>query len=123
MFSSYILLRVGADAGTWPHHWLNIRLGAVNTIVLIVSSVTVVMAWATLKMGYFNRYRFYQGITILCALVFLGIKSYEYHDKFITTKIHLKDGRIADGHIRRLKPPTDKRRDRRGRYVASASRS
>ena len=99
LFCSYILLRVNAPEGMWPHHWLNIWLGMTNTIVLILSSVTVVLGWASLKMGQFKRYKFYQGITILCALVFLGIKSFEYHDKFIHYKVALKDGRIADGHL------------------------
>jgi cytochrome c oxidase subunit 3 len=30
----------------------------------------------------FARFKKFQTITILCALAFLGIKSYEYHDKF-----------------------------------------
>jgi cytochrome c oxidase subunit 3 len=34
-------------------------------------------------------------------LIFLGIKSFEYHDKFIHYKVTLKDGRIADGHLQR----------------------
>jgi cytochrome c oxidase subunit 3 len=99
LFSSYILLRVNAEEGTWPHHWLNIWLGMTNTIVLILSSVTVVLGWASLKMGNFKRYKLYQGITLLCALAFLGIKSFEYRDKFMHYEIHLKDGRIADGHL------------------------
>src|SRR4030095_1895186 len=48
----------------------------------ITSSVTVVLGWAALKLGNFGRYRFYQAITLLCALGFLGIKSFEYRDKF-----------------------------------------
>ena len=55
LFSSYILLRVGATPGTWPHGILNVPLGTLNTIVLIVSSITVVMAWASLKMNQFSR--------------------------------------------------------------------
>jgi cytochrome c oxidase subunit 3 len=118
LFSSYILLRVNAEEGTWPHHWLNIWLGMTNTIVLIVSSVTVVMGWASLKMGQFKRYKFYQGITLLCALAFLGIKSFEYHDKFMHYEIHLKDGRIADGHLQTA-DTTDKIVVLRGRYVTN----
>src|ERR1700746_2650130 len=76
LFSSYILLRVGAEPGAWPHGLLNIPLGMTNTIVLIVSSITVVMAWASLKMKNFAKFKFFQTITLLCALVFLGIKSY-----------------------------------------------
>jgi cytochrome c oxidase subunit 3 len=99
LFSSYILLRVGAAPGTWPHGWLNIPVGTLNTLVLISSSVTVVMAWASLKMNQFSRFKLFQGLTILCALTFVGIKSYEYHDKFTHYEVILKDGRIADGHI------------------------
>ncbi len=82
LFSSYILLRVGADPGTWPRGLLNIPIGTFNTTVLITSSVTVVLSWASLKMGNFKAYRKYQAVTILCALGFLGIKSFEYRDKW-----------------------------------------
>jgi cytochrome c oxidase subunit III len=99
LFCSYILLRVNAPEGEWPHHWLNIWLGMTNTIVLILSSVTVVLSWSELKMGRFGRYKLYQGITIVCALAFLGIKSVEYHDKFIHYTVILKDGSIVDGHL------------------------
>jgi cytochrome c oxidase subunit 3 len=99
LFCSYILLRVNAPEGEWPHHWLNIWLGMTNTIVLILSSVTVVLSWSELKMGRFGRYKFYQGITLLCALAFLGIKSFEYHDKFIHYTVILKDGTKIDGHL------------------------
>src|ERR1700722_4551317 len=105
LFCSYILLRVNAPEGRWPHHWLNIWLGMTNTIVLILSSITVVMGWASLKMGQFKKYKFYQGIIILCALIFLGIKSYEYHDKFIHYEVILKDGRIMDGHLQAESTP------------------
>lgn len=82
LFSSYVLLRVGAD--TWPHGYeiLNVPLGTVNTIVLISSSVTMVMAWASLKMNDFAKYRRYLGTTVFLALVFLVIKGFEYAMKF-----------------------------------------
>src|SRR5688572_22898509 len=99
LFSAYILLRVGASPGTWPMHLLNVPLGTVNTIVLIVSSVTVVMAWASLKMNRFDRFKIYQAITVLCALIFMVIKSFEYHDKFTHYEVVLNDGTILDGHV------------------------
>jgi cytochrome c oxidase subunit III len=99
LFSAYILLRVGAAPGTWPHGWLNIPIGTLNTVVLITSSVTVVMAWAALKMRRFGRFRLFQGVTILLAMTFVVIKSFEYHDKFTHYEIVLNDGRVADGHL------------------------
>ncbi len=82
LFSSYVLLRVGAP--TWPHgyEYLNIPLATVNTVVLITSSVTMVMAWASLMMKNFTRFRVYLGSTVLLALVFLVIKGFEYAAKF-----------------------------------------
>ena len=99
LFSSYILLRVSQPEGFWPHGWLNVPVGTANTIVLITSSITTVMAWASCKMNQFGRFKFFHACTILLALTFVGIKSYEYHDKFIHYEISLKDGRIADGHL------------------------
>ncbi|MFQ5478805.1 MAG: heme-copper oxidase subunit III [Candidatus Binatia bacterium] len=82
LFSSYILLRV--NAVSWPagSSILNVPLATVNTLVLIASSVTVVMSWASLKMNSFSKFRSYMGITILLAGVFLVIKYFEYTAKF-----------------------------------------
>src|SRR5690606_31808920 len=99
LFSAYILLRVGALPGTWPQGLLNVPLGTVNTLVLICSSVTVVMAWASLKMNQFNKFKLYQGITVVCALIFCLIKAFEYKDKFTHYEVRLKDGTILDGHL------------------------
>ncbi len=40
LFSAFVLLRVGAEPGTWPHGWQNIVLGTINTIVLALSAIT-----------------------------------------------------------------------------------
>lgn len=90
LFSAYILLRVGAPEGTWPHGLLSVPIGTFNTFVLITSSVTVVLGWAALQVGNFSKYKLYQAITILCALGFLGIKSFEYRDKFKHYEVWLK---------------------------------
>lgn len=99
LFSSYILLRVGALEENWPHGLLNIPIGTFNTAVLIISSVTVVMAWASLKMKQFGRFKIFQAITVLCALAFLCIKSFEYKDKFTHYEVWKTDGTRLTGHI------------------------
>ena len=78
LFSTYILLRVGAVE--WPHGELSVVLGTVNTIILIASSVTMVMAWASLKMNNWGRHRLFLGLTLLLALVFLINKYFEYSE-------------------------------------------
>ena len=107
LFSSYILLRIGAPPGTWPRALLNIPIGFANTLVLITSSITVVLAWASLKVGNFGRFRIFQACTILFALTFVGIKSFEYHDKFTHYDVIMKNGKTADGHLAEKAPNGD----------------
>ena len=82
LFSAYILLRTGALS--WPRgsELLNVPLATLNTLILITSSVTMVMSWASLAMNDFKKYRRYMGITILLGLSFLAVKSFEYAHKF-----------------------------------------
>ena len=78
LFASYILIRVGAPS--WPRGdtILDVPLATFNTIVLISSSVTMVMAWASLMRRRFGTFRKYMGATILLGLVFLIVKYFEY---------------------------------------------
>ena len=82
LFSALILLRTGA--ASWPHGWqlLNVPLATVNTFVLISSSVTVVMAWASLRLGDLRKGKIYLALTLLCGLIFMVIKAVEYGSKF-----------------------------------------
>ena len=82
LFSSYVLLRVGAES--WPDQAsiVNIPLATLNTAVLITSSVTMVMSWVSLKLNDFAKYKLYMGLTFLGGVGFLIIKSFEYAEKF-----------------------------------------
>ena len=83
LFSTYIFLRTGSQH--WPpdpQPELNIFLGMFNTFVLIASSVTMVMCWATLKMDNFRDFKRYLAVTILLSLLFMVVKSFEYGGKF-----------------------------------------
>ena len=82
LFSSYILLRINAVAWPLGSDILNVPIGAFNTVVLISSSVTMVLCYASLKLDDLGGYKRYMGITIGLSLLFLGVKGYEYADKF-----------------------------------------
>ena len=82
LFASYILIRSGSPE--WPKgaHYLNIPLATLNTIVLITSSITMVMAWASLMRNRFSTFRMYMAATVLLGAVFLVVKYFEYTAKF-----------------------------------------
>jgi cytochrome c oxidase subunit III len=83
LFSAYVFLRLDSEPGLWPHGLLNVPVGTMNTAILIASSVTVVMAWASLKMRRFRAYWWYMLVTILCGVIFLAVKLvYEWPQKF-----------------------------------------
>jgi cytochrome c oxidase subunit 3 len=76
LFSTYIILRMGAPE--WPHGELNVWLGMANTFILIGSSVTMVMAWASLKLGEWGKHRMYLALTVALSVLFLINKYFEY---------------------------------------------
>ncbi len=84
LFVAYILYRNHhPEIFAYAHHYLDVKWGAINTAVLIVSSLTA--AWAV-RCAQLNQKRgliFCLAMTIVCAFGFLGIKYVEY-----THKIH-----------------------------------
>jgi cytochrome c oxidase subunit III len=96
LFSAYVFLRLDAAPGDWPHGLLNVPVGTMNTAILIASSVTVVLAWAALKMRQFTRYRIYMAFTILCGIVFLVVKlAYEWPQKYDHFGARIKDSELG----------------------------
>ncbi len=105
LFSAYVFLRVGASASgayVWPVGVLNVPIGFINTVLLIASSVTVILAWASLKLGEYRRYQWFMTATLLLAGGFLVFKSFEYKAKFEHYGIILKDGTEITGHDLRV---------------------
>jgi len=97
-FSAYVFLRLGADY-PWPERTLPVLPGLINTFILIASSVTVVFAWASLKMREWRKFQIYMGITIACAAIFMVFKGVEYNVKFQHQGLRLTDYTIVEGHL------------------------
>ncbi len=97
-FSAYVFLRLGADY-PWPERTLPVLPGLINTFVLIGSSVTVVFAWASLKMREWRKFQIFMGITVACAAIFMVLKAIEYNVKFHHQAVRLKDYSVVEGHL------------------------
>ena len=63
------------------HRILSWKMGAFNTLVLIVSSFTIVMAVQSIQRNRQRLAQRYLGITAALAGVFLVVKYFEYMDK------------------------------------------
>lgn len=97
LFSGYIFLRIYADY-PWPERTLPVLPGLINTFILIGSSVTVVFAWVSLKLGQWRKFQVYMAITIVCAALFMVLKGIEYNAKFAHQAIRLDDYTVIEGH-------------------------
>ncbi len=83
LFVTYGIFRmVNPEMFYNAHKALDIGLGTFNTIVLIISSVTVVLAIHSIQNDRQERTIFYLVLTILLAVTFLVVKYFEYHHKF-----------------------------------------
>ena len=80
---TYIVLRWGSPG--WPTDpnvtHIRVALGAINTFVLICSSVSVVLAHEAMSLRNYQKATKFLGLTLALACVFLGIKSVEYAGK------------------------------------------
>lgn len=83
LFVGYGIMRmVHADAFHQAHHHLDRMLGAVNTVVLLVSSFTMAMAVHSARSGRRRPLMVYLALTLGFAAVFLCVKYFEYSHKF-----------------------------------------
>jgi cytochrome c oxidase subunit III len=70
------------DAFAAASHALDIRLGTINTAVLIASSLTMALAVHAAQLGQRSTLMWFLVATMALGGVFLGIKSVEYSRKF-----------------------------------------
>jgi cytochrome c oxidase subunit III len=83
LFMCYILYRTWyPEAYTAASHHLDVTLGAINTAVLIGSSLTMALAVRAAQLGSRAATVTFLLLTIVLGSVFLGIKVVEYSDKF-----------------------------------------
>lgn len=83
VFCAYIVYRsFRPEVFLYAHYFLDTKLGALNTCVLLASSLTA--AWAVRNAQLKQRRMLVANIaiTIACALTFMGVKYVEYSHKY-----------------------------------------
>jgi cytochrome c oxidase subunit 3 len=84
MFLAYTLYRNQfPEAFASASNHLDLKLGAINTVVLILSSFTMAMAVYSTQVGKRRNQIISLALTLLLGATFLGIKAVEYHEKYV----------------------------------------
>ena len=71
------------DAFALASSHIAILPGAINTAVLIFSSLTMALAVHAAQTGERTKILFFIVVTMILGAAFLGIKGYEYHEKYV----------------------------------------
>jgi cytochrome c oxidase subunit 3 len=82
LFVAYVLYRVHhGEIYSYAHKWLQVKFGAINTAVLIFSSLTAAWAVRCAQLNQKKRLIVCIVLTLACAWTFLVIKYIEYSHK------------------------------------------
>jgi cytochrome c oxidase subunit 3 len=83
LFCAYTIYRaMRPEVFVYAHYFLNTKLGAVNTCVLLISSLTAAWSVRNAQLGETKKLVINIVITIACAFTFMGVKYVEYSHKF-----------------------------------------
>ena len=83
LFVAYLVFRMWyPEAWSVGSHELDWVMGTINTLVLLFSSLTAVLAVRSAQLGERAKTSAYILVTIACAFIFLVVKYFEYSHKF-----------------------------------------
>lgn len=82
LIGAYVVLRMGHAAWPGSAGHLSVPIGTLNTLILICSSTTIVLALAASERRALPAIRSWLAATIVLGSLFLVIKGFEYAAKF-----------------------------------------
>jgi cytochrome c oxidase subunit 3 len=82
LFCAYTIYRaMRPEVFVYAHYFLDTKMGAVNTCVLLISSLTAAWAVRNAQLGETKKLVLNIAITIACACTFMVVKYFEYSHK------------------------------------------
>ena len=90
LLCAYGALRMGSADWPVPGQVLDVPLTAINTFILICSSVTMVKALSAIRHGDVKGLQKFLLLTALGGATFLSIQAYEYHHLLIVDGLSLR---------------------------------
>ena len=87
LIACFVLFKLNGAPGFEDAAMTSVAAGAINTFVLLTSSLTVVLAHAAIEEGNVEKSFKYIWYTVGFGFIFLGIKTFEY------------TGKIINGHV------------------------
>jgi cytochrome c oxidase subunit 3 len=113
---TYLVMRPrnAALGGPDAHDLLGLALTSALAFILLMSSVTMVLAHAATERNDQRGMRLWLGATILLGATFVGGQAYEFnklfHEHFVTVTLKMPDGStqlkgVLEHHVKEFEPP------------------
>lgn len=104
LFVAYAVFRaLNPEMFIEAHNHLSWKMGALNTVVLIVSSFTMVMSVRSAQLSQKRATFYYLAATLFCASMFMVVKGFEYYEKishgYLPTIWFTGDGTFENLHL------------------------
>ena len=80
LISTYLIYRGQSLVGPFPKDLFSIPVTSVSTFVLLMSSMSMVLAYAAINRGDMRGFRIWLFSTCLLGATFLAFQTFEFHD-------------------------------------------
>ena len=80
LISTYLVYRGRSLVGPFPDDVFSIPVTSVSTFVLLMSSMSMVLAYAAINRGDMRTFRIWVLSTCLLGATFLAFQAFEFHD-------------------------------------------
>ena len=80
LIATYIIYQGRSKVGPFPEDVFSIPVTSVSTFVLLMSSMSMVLAYSSLTRGRMRAFRIWIAATCIMGMTFLGFQVFEFHD-------------------------------------------
>ena len=95
LIATYLVYQGKSLVGPYPIDVFDIPVTSVSTFVLLMSSMSMVLAYAALTQNKINGFRIWMASTAIMGATFIGFQVYEF-SSFSTHHIHFECSEVAE---------------------------
>ena len=96
LIATYLVYRGKSRVGPFPEDVFSIPVTSVSTFVLLMSSMSMVLAYSALVRGSIKGFRIWVLSTVILGMTFLAFQMFEFRD-FANYEVHLDCARVQAG--------------------------
>ena len=98
LIATYLIYKGKSKGGAQPIDVFDIPVTSVSTFVLLMSSMSMVLAYSALTRGSLKGFRIWIVSTAIMGMTFLAFQMFEFHD-FANHEVHFKCADVGTGNL------------------------